>query len=279
MNLKEAMKRKLTSKELELMPRSFDTIGTIAVLEIPRELVKKEKLIANEVLKRTSLKGVFKKSGKISGKLRTRKLKWLAGEKTKETTHVEAGCKFRLNVETCYFSPRLSNDRLTVARHVKLGEKVLCLFSGVGPYPIVIAKNSKAEKVYGIELNKVAAKYADMNVKLNKLKNVELIQGDVKNALPKLIKKVGKFDRIMMSRPRLDEDFLVEAFSAAKDGTIIHFHDFLKGEDIPSVAYRKIEDATAKLKKHPKHYKIIKWQKAGDIGPRRYRIRVDFRVF
>ena len=41
--LKQALKRKLTKKELLLLPRAFDVIGNIAIINLPRELRKKEK--------------------------------------------------------------------------------------------------------------------------------------------------------------------------------------------------------------------------------------------
>ncbi len=280
MNLKEALKGKLNHKELDMLHRSFDTIGSIAIIDIPNELKKKEKVIASTLLeKHKNLKSAYKKAGKVSGRLRTRKLKWLAGEKSKETEHRESGCRFKLDVETCYFSPRLSNDRLDIAKQVKSGEKVLALFSGVGPYPIVIAKNSRAKEVYAVELNRKASKYAEENVRLNKLKNVHVIQGDVKRIIPKLVKKVGKFDRIVMARPNLKETFLKEAFAAAKDGTVVNYHDFLPEEEIPDSTLKKLEESASKIKNHPNHYRLLRWKYAGDIGPGKYRVRVDFMVF
>lgn len=243
MNLKEAMKGKLSEKEAALMQRAYDVIGNIAIIDVPDELKRKEKMIAAALLKQNNIRAVLKKSGKIKGRLRTRKLIWLAGEKTKETEHHESGCRLRMNVETCYFSPRLSNDRLEVAKQVKPGEKVLVMFSGIGPYPIVIAKNSKAKEIYAIEINREASKYARENVMLNKLGNVHILQGDVKRVIPSLVKKVGKFDRIMMARPQLKDMFLKEAFMASRKGTVINLHDFVLDEGAPESTLMKIEDA------------------------------------
>jgi tRNA (guanine37-N1)-methyltransferase len=284
MDLKELLKRKLSKKELDILPRAFDIIGNIAVLDIPKQLKKKEKIIADALMKEHKyIKTVVNKASKVRGRLRTRKLRFIAGEKTKETIHKENGCVFKLNVETCYFSPRMANDRLEVAKQVKPGENVLVMFAGVAPYSIVIAKNSKAKKVYSVEINKAASKYSLENIKLNKLKNVEVIQGDVKKVIPKLRKKGIRFDRIMMARAQLQDDFLDYALQVAKEGCIINFHDFLFEEDIPNAALDKISNAIEKISKKPgiriESYKVIRWKKAGDIGPRKYRIRVDFYVF
>jgi len=248
---------------------AYDTIGNIAILPLYTENPKK---LANLVLKSNQhIKSVYMKAGKISGRLRKSHLKFISGEKIKETLHRESGCSFKLDVEKCYFSPRLGNDRLDIARQVKKGERVLVMFSGIGPYSIVIAKNSKAREVYGIELNRIATKYAQENIKLNKLSNCFAIQGDVKKIIPKL----GKFDRIVMARPQLKDDFLADALKSSKKKTIIHFYDFLKEDEMPEGAFRKIKGA---CKKSKKRFKIIRWKKALEIGPRKWRIRVDFYV-
>jgi tRNA (guanine37-N1)-methyltransferase len=284
MDLKELLKAKLSKKELEIMPRAFDIIGSIAIIDVPEKLKKKERLIAEALMKEhKNIKTVLKKAGNISGRLRTRKLKFILGENTKETVHNENGCRFKLNVETCYFSPRMSTDRLEIAKQVKPGENVLVMFGGVAPYAIVIAKNAKPKKVCSIEISKIASKYASENVKLNRLSNVEIIQGDVKRILPRLRKKGIRFDRIMMARAQLKDDFLKEALSVSKEGTIIHFHDFLFEENIPEMALRKISDAVEKFSRQKgiriESYKLLRWKKAGDIAPRKYRIRVDFLLF
>lgn len=244
----------------------FDIIGEIAILpERNRELAKK-------LLKRyRHLKTVYLKS-KIAGRLRVPRLKWLAGERITETTCRENGCVFRLDVKTCYFSPRLSSDRLEIAGKVKKNEKVLVLFSGIAPYGIVIAKHSRAKDVYCIELSRIASKYALENVKLNKLQNVKIIQGDVKRIIPKL---KMKFDRIIMARPQLKDDFLKEAFLASKKGTLIHFYDFVDAKNFPKESIDKINKAARKARKK---IKIISSKKIREIAPYRNHVRVDFKV-
>ncbi len=278
MDLKEVLKKRLTKKELGFFHKSFDVIGDIAIIDIPKELKRKEKLIANTLLSFNNIKTVLKKASKVKGRLRTRKLVWVAGEKKKETLHKESGCRFKLNVETCFFSPRLSSDRLDLAKQVKLGERVLVMFSGVGSAPIVIAKNSKAKEVYAVEISRAASKYAGENVKLNKLDNVKVMQGDVKRIIPQLVKKRIKFDRICMMRPNLKETFLEDALKVAKKGTVINMHDFLFKQEIPFVSLKKIEDALEKSRGKLKRYRFIKWRKAGDIAPRKFRVRLDFVV-
>ncbi|MEK6820504.1 MAG: class I SAM-dependent methyltransferase family protein, partial [Nanoarchaeota archaeon] len=170
------------------VPRAYDVIGSIAILKFPEKTGKKEKKkTACKLLEeRKNIKTVLEKTEKVKGRLRTIKTRYLAGLKSRETIHKESSCLFKLDVEKCYFSPRLSGERLEIAKEIRKKDKVLVMFSGVGPYPIVIGKISGCKKVVSIELSRIASKYAKENVKLNKLKNVEIVQGDVKRLAEKL---------------------------------------------------------------------------------------------
>ena len=240
----------------------YDIIGDIAILK------KGDKKEARKILKeQRNIKTVLVKVEKVKGRLRTIKTKWLAGEKKKETVYVESGCRIKLNVESCYFSPRLSGERLEIAGKCKKGEKILVLFGGVAPYAIVIAKKSKISKVVSVELGKECCRYARENVKMNKLQNVEIIQGDVRK-----VRLEEKFDRIVMPRPQLKETFLSYAFNFVKRGTIIYYYDF--GKDIEKILSKIREE----VKKARKKVKIFNFKKAGEIAPYKFRWRIDFKV-
>ncbi|MDD4877419.1 MAG: class I SAM-dependent methyltransferase family protein [Candidatus Nanoarchaeia archaeon] len=268
-NLYEALKNKLTAKQLEILPRAFDTLGDIAIVEIPAELVKKEAMIGKALLSlNRHIKVVAKKAGIHSGVFRTQKLKIIAGAKRKETICKENNVLIKLNAETCYFSPRLSTERLRVARQVKQGESVLVMFSGVGPYNCVIAKNTPAKEVYGIEINPSAHKYALENVKINKLNNVKVFCGDVRKIVPKL----GlKFDRILMPLPKSASDFLDIAKEAAKPSAVIHIYEILNQDVFPAETFDKVK------KYFPKAI-LLNSVQCGTYGPGIIRGCVDFRV-
>ncbi len=59
-----------------------------------------------------NVKGVFDQEGGIEGDFRLGNLRHLAGEERTITIHRENGLRLRVDVETCYFSPRLSTERL-----------------------------------------------------------------------------------------------------------------------------------------------------------------------
>ncbi len=190
-SLKEALRDVLTQEELAHLKTSFDVIGSIAVLEIDEVLKPKEKIIANTLLNiNKSIKTVLKKGGEHEGEFRTQKMIYLAGKKTKETIHKENNIVLKLDVEKVYFSPRLSTERKRISNLIKTEEEVLVMFSGCAPYPCVIAKNTSARDVYGVEINPIGHKYGLENVKLNKLHNVTLIRGDVKDVVPNFFKYI-----------------------------------------------------------------------------------------
>ena len=201
-NLKFLLKDKLSKNELELMPSSFDVVGSILIFsDFPKELSKKEKIIGEGILRKfKNAKTILKKTKEYSGKFRTPKLKIIAGEKTKETIHKENNVLIKLDVEKVYFSARMSSERKRIADLIRPKERVLVMFSGSGIYPLVIAENSECKEAYGIEINPVAHKYALENIKKNRLENrIKLFFGDVTKIMPKLKKK---FDRILMPLPK-----------------------------------------------------------------------------
>lgn len=272
-NLRDSLKGKLSDDEIRLVPSSFDMVGDLAIFsDFPKELVKKEKIIGEALLGlNRNIKVVLKKTRKYSGEFRTPKLKIIAGEKRKETELKENNVRLKLNPEKVYFSIRLATERKRVIDFVQDGEDVLVMFSGVGPYPIGMAKNKKPKEVYSVEINPAAFKYQKENILLNKVENVRLFKGDVKKVVPKLKKK---FDRILMPLPRGAESFLGTALKAAKKGAIIHFYDFLHEDE-----FKKAEEKILKVcKKAKRKYEIVDFVKCGQFGPGIFRVCMDFRV-
>ncbi len=255
-------------------PKSFDILGNIIVVKFPKGFkARDKKKFAKDLLKEhKSVNTVLEKTGKFKGRLRKQTTEYLAGEKSKEVLYKENNCVFRFNIDKTYFSPRLNNERKEVANKIKKGEEVLVMFAGVGPYPIVISKNSSAGKVYSNEINREANKYAELNIELNKVKDeIVLLPGDIKKVAKRLKEK---FDVIVMPRPQLKDSFLREAFSLSKKNTRIFYYDFCKDDKIDSV----VEMVKGEASKARKKIKILNVKHAGEIAPYKFRVRVDFRV-
>lgn len=254
--------------------KSYDNFGNIIVVRFPQNFsLRDKKKFAEKLLKeQKGVKTVLEKKERIKGRLRKLSTNYIAGENTKEVLYRENGCVFRFNIDKTYFSPRLSNERKEIASKIKKGEKVLVMFAGVAPYSIVIAKLSKAKKVFSNEINREANKYAELNIKLNKVKDkIELVNGDIKRIARNLKQK---FDVIVMPRPQLKETFLREAFMLSKKGTRIYYYDFCRNNEIASV----LEKIEKEAKKNKRKMKILSNKKAGELAPYKIRLRVDFKI-
>ena len=200
---------------------NYDIVGNIVVIK-GEGMSRVEKLRqAKELLGRQGIKTVVEKIGNIRGRLRTISVKHLVGEKNLIACVKENDCLFKFNIKTCYFSPRLSNERKFIAEKIKKKDRVLVMFAGVGVYPIVISKISKPKEIVGVEIGRDCVKYFKENLKLNKISNVEIIQGDVKK---KVNKDLGKFNVIVMPRPNLKDSFLESALKVSKKGTRIYYN-------------------------------------------------------
>lgn len=256
--------------------RAYDIFGNIALVKFDRNAsAKSKRQFADSIMKNNrAIKTILEKTGKFSGRLRKQETKWIAGEKTREVLYSENGCVFRFNIDEVYFSPRLGNERKEIASLMKKGN-VFVMFAGAGPYSIVIAKNSKINKVYSNEINKNANKYARLNAELNKVKNkIEFIDGDIKKVTLQLKNKKIKFDYIIMPRPQLQDSFLKQAFMLSKKGTVVFYYDFCKDDEKNNIIDKIKKEALLAKKK----IKILKVKAAGEIAPYKIRIRVDFRV-
>jgi tRNA (guanine37-N1)-methyltransferase len=276
---KEIVEESLTKEELMHFKAAFDTVGTVAIIEVDHELRYKEAFIAKILIENVpNIKTVLAKDSMHEGEFRTQKLRYITGDNTKEATYRENGVVMKLNLEEVYFSPRLAEERKRMIGLVKPGERVLVMFSGCAPYALAIAKNTKARDIYGIEINPVGHKYGLENVKFNKLeKKIKLFQGDVKAVVPKLLEQDPelKFDRIIMPLPRDAEEFLYEVTLVSKPGTIVHFYNFVDEEGFPQNVISIIDRY---LKALGVDYKVINSVKCGQYSPRKFRVCVDFKI-
>lgn len=273
-SIKEVLKKKLTKKEIQEIYTSYDIVGEIAIAEIPENMKKKEKMIADAILEvHPTVKTVVRKHGPVSGKYRTRKVKILKGKKTKETIHKEHGCKFKLNVEDVYYSVRLSGERARIRDLVKPREKILALFAGVGPFPIIIAKKNKKTEIIAIELNPKAVRYMKENIILNKTPNVKAILGDVNKIVPKKYKNWA--DRVLMPLPMSSGSFLEAAIKGTKNKGMIHFYSFVNSEDPFGEAKRIIEK---KCKKCKVKFRILSKKVIRSYSPKIVQVVIDFTI-
>ena len=269
--LKQAMASILTPEETEELYGAFDQIGSIIILRIPDTLLSKKKLIGKILLEKVkTAKSIFYQSSPVEGDYRIRQLELLAGEDNTVTEYKEHGCRFKVDVEKTFFSPRLATERLRIADLVKDGEIIINMFGGVGMFSIVAAKKKKCH-VYNIDINPHAARLCSENVVLNKLKGtVESIEGDATEIIEKQL--VGKGDRVLMLLPERSDEFLDIAIKALKQKGILHYYCHIhsdKKNQLKEVVTNHFL-SVVKVKSEILGSKIVR-----PVGPRFYQAVVD----
>jgi len=272
--LKKILEDVLSEKESEELFSAFDQVGDIIIIRIPDSLLSKKEIIGKTLLEQVkTAKSVFYQSSSVEGDFRTRDLEILAGENKTETEYKEYGCRFIVDVENAFFSPRLSTERDRIADLVQEGETVINMFGGVGMFSIIVAKRKKCT-VYNIDINPIAAKLCEKNIELNKLAGkVISIHGDAAKIVEEELKDKG--DRVLMLLPERSDEFLNSAILAAKNNGIIHYYSHIHADE---------KSKAAKLSE--KHYSEITPVKSNifdskivrAVGPRYYQTVVDVSI-
>ena len=268
-NFSELLEDELSKSEIENLRTSFDTIGDIVILEIPDDLINKKQMIGDAALEFTKRKSVYMKKSAIKGTTRVRELEFLSGNDDSITIHKEHGARLKLDVREVYFSPRLATERKRVMESVKNGEKILDMFCGIGPFPIVIAKNKNVD-ITAVDINDEAIKYLNENIKLNKLKgNIKTYCGDVRDVANSFN---TKFDRIIMNLPGLAYTFLDVSVDLIKNGGIINYYEF-------SDSYEQgIERLNKAANNVGKKVEIINTRKVKSTSPGEWHIAIDGKI-
>ncbi len=206
---------------------SFDIIGDIAIIKALSSSPVDPQAAAKAVMSvHRNVKTVLLQASPVTGELRLRSLTHVAGENKTRTVHRESGCIFAVDVAETYFSPRLSHERMRIAKLVASGETVVNMFAGVGCFSIIIAKHSGAEKVFSIDLNPAAVQFMQENIRLNRVYDkVTPLLGDAKDIINRKLQRVA--DRVLMPLPEKAIEYLPAAVSALKpSGGWIHLYDF-----------------------------------------------------
>ena len=272
--LKKALEGVLTEKESEELFSAFDQIGDIIIVRIPDSLLSKKKVIGETLLEQVkTAKSIFYQSSSVEGEFRTRDLEILAGEDKTETEYKEFGCRFIVDVEKAFFSPRLSTERDRIADLIQEGETVINMFGGVGMFSIIAAKRKKCT-VYNIDINPIASKLCEKNIELNKLEgNVISINGDAAKIIEEKLKDRG--DRVLMLLPERSDEFLNSAILSTKNNGIIHYYSHIHADEksnAPKLSEKHYLEITP-VKSNILDSKIVR-----AVGPRYYQTVVDVKI-
>ena len=258
----------ISGRENPISPGAYELIGDIAIID---QHEKNALEMANVLLKHKNIKTIFQATSAVSGEYRTREVTFLKGEKKTETLYRENGCRYLLDVTQVYFTPRLSTERMRITGQVKNGDKVVDMFAGIGPFSILIAKRYPDTHVIAIDKNPVAIKYLRENVRLNKIKNIEIREGDARNG----VKGISDADHVIMNLPHSGLEFMDSAFGVLKRGGTIHFYAISHEADLFEGVTKAIEASARKscFQVFPLGRRVVR-----PYAPYQYNICIDFQV-
>ena len=275
--LKRLLGNILTESELSKLTSSFDVIGSIVILKIPDTLIDKRHVIAATILDNIkSARSVYMQTSPIIGDYRTRKLELIAGDDNPITFYKEYACRFKVDVEQTYFSPRLSTERFRIASLTSENEVVTNMFAGVGTFSVIICKYRNVKKIYNVDINRAAHELSVYNSRLNKMdEKIECFCGDAKEIVNSCL--TGKSNRVLMPLPEKAKYFVKDAVDCLEEGHgVIHF--FLHvGADSKKSAIEtgkaETEDAFSEYSHDVQFLHIVR-----EVGPRFYQLVSDVLV-
>jgi tRNA wybutosine-synthesizing protein 2 len=269
----EKLEKKLDKKKLERdknsLPSGFQKIGEIIILNLKSEVLCYKKEIGEAITELfPKTKTICNKTGEIKGEFREPQIEIIAGDKNTEVEHFENSVYFCFDVRKIMFAKGNLLERGRIPKQVKTNEIIVDMFSGIGYFSVPIAKIANPKKIYAIELNPTAVYYLKKTIEKNKLKNIEVIEGDSRIETDKLAKNGIKADRIIMGYLPPPKDFLANAIRLSKKGTNIHYDDLIRTEHVKEDLDKTLVLFNIEAEKVGMHAKLVNPQRVKSYGPK-----------
>jgi tRNA (guanine37-N1)-methyltransferase len=293
--VREALAKLLPPEKARLMYGAYDIIGNLIVTKVPYELEDHEREVGEALhMVHPRVRRVFRVIGETEEIERNRQLRLIWSEPKRRsaessdlssnlgrTVYKEHGCRFVVDVEKVFFTPRLSYERMRIAEQVKPGEVAANIFGGVGTYSIIIAKVCpRVERVYTIDVNPFAHELAKENTIINRCsEKVIPILGDAKAICGGQLKDLCT--RVIMPLPEAASSFLDSAVMAMKEENecMINFYAEISGKEVENKTHKIIEQTKKTIMScGVKSCEASSWRIVREVGPRKYHIAIDLRT-
>jgi tRNA (guanine37-N1)-methyltransferase len=277
--LRENLSSVLSADDLASVYNSYDIVGNIAIVRLSRASRPNAQTIAKTIMcVHKNVKTVLAQVGPVAGDFRLRRLTYLAGDNRTSTIHRENGSLFSVDVERCYFSPRLCHERSRIAKLVEPNEAVINMFAGVGCFSIMIARHVSTAKVFSIDANPAAFQFMRENIRLNRVDmRVIPLLGDSKTIIERRFRHA--VDRVLMPLPEIAFGYLPSAVSAVRtSGGWIHYYDFEHAEKTENAVEKTAVKATEKLASLSVGFELPFSRVVRSTGPNWYQVVLDIHV-
>jgi tRNA (guanine37-N1)-methyltransferase len=258
---------------------SYDIVGSIAIIRVPEKLKGQSRNISKAIMNtHKQVKSVWLQISSVFGDYRLRELEFVSGEKTTNTVYKEYGCTYKTDLRKVYFSPRLSYERLRIAKLIQGQEVILNMFSGVGCFSIAISKHSEPKKIYSIDVNSMAFKYLQENIRINRAEKIVIpFVGDAKKVIEEKLK--NSVDRVLMPLPKKAYEYLDYALFALKlRGGWIHYYDFVYSKKKENAVQKIKAKITQKMRRLCTDFQVEFGRVVRSIGPHWYQVVLDVKV-
>lgn len=275
---REKLAKVISPERLSEVCSSFEVIGDIAIIKAPNN-TPDAGAVADQIMAiYKCVKTVLSQTSPVRGSHRVRELTLVAGENKTITKYKEAGCVFSVDLEKCYFSPRLKYERIRIANQVSPFETVVNMFAGVGCFSIIIAKTVPDAKIYSIDINPTAYQFMTENIRVNRVcGRVYPMIGDSQEIVQTNLQ--GTADRVLLPLPEKAHEYLPAALSALKNtGGWIHYYDFQHATSIEDPRKKTEEKVAEKLNNIGIKYMFTCSRIIRSIGPNWYQTVLDIQV-
>lgn len=281
MAFRELLSEKLEGKisaNLDMLPKGFQRIGDIIILNLDSEFDNCKKEIGEAVLSMFKVRSVCNKFGEIIGKFREPQIEVLAGSEDTVVTHVEHGIRYRFDIRKVMFAKGNLSERVRYPKQVKDGEVIVDMFAGLGYFSLAMGKLANPEKIYSIELNPVSFEFLKENIKLNHINCIEAINGDNREIIDSLVKKGISADRVLMGYLPPPKEFLPWALKIVKKNGIIHYEDILNVSNIEEEKDNVTKMINGVAKEYGKKVELVNLQDVKSYGPMIHHYVFDLKV-
>jgi tRNA wybutosine-synthesizing protein 2 len=168
------------------LPRAYFRVGDVLLLDLP--LPEPEARVAEAYARALGMRSVLGRTGGIEGEFRQPRRRLVWGDPRTETTHVEAGVRFRLDPARVMWSPGNLSERQRLAAWRLEGETVVDCFAGVGYLSLPLAVHARPDRIVAIEKSPETHAYLVENVRLNGVEDrMEPRWGDCREVAPRAV--------------------------------------------------------------------------------------------
>ncbi|XP_023749644.1 tRNA (guanine(37)-N1)-methyltransferase 2 isoform X1 [Lactuca sativa] len=188
------------------VPSSFETIGHIAHLNIPDELLPYKDVIAKVIYDKNypRIQTVVNKVGSISNEFRVPQFEILAGKQEMSTEVKQYGATFKMDYGLVYWNSRLEHEHIRLVNKFEKGEIICDMFAGIGPFAIPSAQ--KGCLVYANDLNPDSVRYLKINADINKVNhNLHAYNLDARIFMSKLMQVLPVDDDVKKPKPESEK--------------------------------------------------------------------------